>query len=260
MAKGRMLNRKIATDEGFNQLTIRTQWLYMRMLPFMDDYGRLTGNLFELKYQIIPSVDINSRKIELCLQEMIKYNLIYFKKDTVIQFRGFNKNQKIGHKKATSLYPDITGDVDIANNSLSLLSKGSNNIIKDNIIKNNINKPNSYRAKPKDLEMVINFFKEKKIPDYIDNATKFYNHYEASGWMRGKTKIKNWKMCISAWDFEKSETKTKTDKDLWRRNPNGYIVGYCDKCGKSGMGNNIYDLRNTASCCGVEYVPTKPSK
>ena len=55
MAKGRMINRTIATDSKVNSLDINDQWLYMRMLPFMDDYGRLTGKLFELKYQVIPS-------------------------------------------------------------------------------------------------------------------------------------------------------------------------------------------------------------
>ena len=49
MAKGRMINRSISIDPKFNLLSMEGQWLYMRMLPFMDDYGRLTGNLFELK-------------------------------------------------------------------------------------------------------------------------------------------------------------------------------------------------------------------
>ena len=113
-----------------------------------------------------------------------------------------------------------------------------------------------YKAKPKDLDMVVDYFITKGLTK--DNATKFYNHYEASGWMRGKTKIKNWKMCLSSCDF-KDYKKTIHD-NLWRRNPNGYIVGYCDKCGDSGMGNTIYDLKSSASCCGVQYVPTRPNK
>ena len=48
MAKGRMINRSIATDSKFNILGIQAQWLFMRMLPFMDDHGRITGNIFEL--------------------------------------------------------------------------------------------------------------------------------------------------------------------------------------------------------------------
>lgn len=29
---------------------------------------------------------------------------------------------------------------------------------------------------------------------------KFFNHYEANGWMRGKSKIKKWKACIITWE------------------------------------------------------------
>ena len=120
-----------------------------------------------------------------------------------------------------------------------------------------IKKVDKYKARPKDLNMVIDYFKIKKVPDADKNANKFYNHYSASGWMRGKTKIKNWKMCLSSWDFEIS---TKADKSLWTRNTNGFVVGYCEKCGDSGMGNSIYDLKSSASCCGVQYVATKPNK
>ena len=124
----------------------------------------------------------------------------------------------------------------------------------ENVIKKT--KPvDKYKAKPRDLDMVVDYFITKGLSK--DNATKFYNHYEASGWMRGKTKIKNWKMCLSSWDFKDSK---KTDNNLWSRNPNGYIVGYCEKCGDSGMGNTIYDLKSSASCCGVQYLPTKPNK
>lgn len=33
---------------------------------------------------------------------------------------------------------------------------------------------------------------------HID-AQKFVDHYAASGWMRGKTKIKDWKACVRTW-------------------------------------------------------------
>ena len=254
MAKGRMLNRKIATDEKFNALNVKDQWLYMRMLPFMDDYGRMTGNLFELKYQVIPSCDLDTNQIQDSLMNMQQHDLIYFKKDECIQFRGFNKNQKIGHRKAESLYPDISEDTDKDDERSEKVVKGQNNIIEDNIIEKN--KTKSYRAKPKDLEMVIDYFKKKNVPNAVDNATKFYNHYEAGGWMRGRTKIKNWKLCLTAWDFKKDSTKS--NKELWRRNANNYIVGYCEKCGASGMGNTIYEIKTSASCCGVQYLPTKP--
>lgn len=32
------------------------------------------------------------------------------------------------------------------------------------------------------------------------NPDDFINHYEANGWMRGKTKIKDWKACVRTWE------------------------------------------------------------
>tara|TARA_R100000655_G_scaffold13590_2_gene30700 strand:- start:5421 stop:6002 length:582 start_codon:yes stop_codon:yes gene_type:complete len=114
-----------------------------------------------------------------------------------------------------------------------------------------------YKAKPKDLDMVIRYFREKNINDAKKNAVKFYNHYEAGGWMRGKTKIKNWKMCISSWEFNDFSTP---NKQLWKMNDMGFYRGYCEKCGDVGLGKNLYELKTVASCCGVNYLPSKPNR
>lgn len=57
------------------------------------------------------------------------------------------------------------------------------------IKKNNFKKPT--------IDEINDYLKEKNI-DNID-AEKFYYHYEANGWMRGKSKIKSWKACIRTW-------------------------------------------------------------
>ena len=64
---------------------------------------------------------------------------------------------------------------------------------------------NKYRAKPKDVKMVEDYFKEVKIEDPESNAELFYAHYESVGWFRGKSKIKNWKMCLKNWDFKNKD-------------------------------------------------------
>lgn len=66
-----------------------------------------------------------------------------------------------------------------------------------------------YIAKPKNHEMVLDVFKELNILDPKENSRKFFDHYEANGWYRGKTKIKNWKRCISTWSFEKNTASSK---------------------------------------------------
>lgn len=75
-------------------------------------------------------------------------------------------------------------------------------------------KERKYRSKPKNLKMVIDYFIEKNIPDPVVSGQKFFDHYEANGWFRGKTKIKSWKHCLSQWDFSKNESNVKAQKIL----------------------------------------------
>ena len=49
---------------------------------------------------------------------------------------------------------------------------------------------------PPTLEMVTKYIELKKYP--IDPVT-FFNHYQATDWMRGKNKIKDWWACVETW-------------------------------------------------------------
>ena len=59
----------------------------------------------------------------------------------------------------------------------------------------NIN--NNGRFTPPTLEEVRDYCHERK--NGID-PQKFIDHYEANGWIRGKTKIKDWKACVRTWE------------------------------------------------------------
>lgn len=70
-------------------------------------------------------------------------------------------------------------------------------------VKNNKNVKNkdiyekSKRFSKPTIEQIKIYCEERK--NNID-AEKFYNHYEANGWMRGGNKIKNWQACIVTWE------------------------------------------------------------
>lgn len=108
------------------------------------------------------------------------------------------------------------------------------------IEKEEAKKKDKYRAKPKDLNMVIEYFKEKEIPNPEINAELFYDHYTANGWVRGKAKIKiqSWKHCLSQWDFSENEKPKKItytyecpDKHMKFSSDNPQISMYCRKDG-----------------------------
>ena len=92
MARGRILSRQIAIDIKFNKLTISQQWLFMRLLPFTDDYGRVNGNLEELHLQMLPAYkDFEVNKMRSNLNALQKAGMIEWEENVVIQFKNFNK-------------------------------------------------------------------------------------------------------------------------------------------------------------------------
>ena len=114
-----------------------------------------------------------------------------------------------------------------------------------------------YRAKPKDVKMVEDYFKEKKIVDPKANAELFYAHYESVGWFRGKSKIKNWRMCIKNWDFKSSDEKAEQEAQ-WKMDTSGFFLGYCGKC-NSLQSYNKWEIKEDSRCCKAEILKRKKS-
>ena len=65
------------------------------------------------------------------------------------------------------------------------------------------NQSKNKRFKPPSLEKVTAYCLERH--NSID-AGSFIDHYQANGWMRGKTKIKDWKACIRTWERNRAES------------------------------------------------------
>ena len=58
-------------------------------------------------------------------------------------------------------------------------------------------KPTSKRFTPPTVEEVFQYCNERC--NNVD-AQAFVDHYTGNGWMRGKTKIKDWKACVRTWE------------------------------------------------------------
>jgi len=110
VAEGRMIRRKIAIDAKFNRLTRAEQWLFMRMLPFADDEGKLTGDLEELKLEALPGANVSINELQTLLSGMKAKSAIGYNQGLVIKFNGWRKHQKLNHRPALSIYPDIVDD------------------------------------------------------------------------------------------------------------------------------------------------------
>ena len=141
-----MLNRSIAFDDRFTKLTPVHQWLFMRLIPFQDDYGRMTGNITELRYQTIPSENITDEEMCKLLNDIAETKLISWIPGVVIQFWGIDKNNKFNHRKANSLFPDIRQLTGKGQESLRLKGVGDINIININNLSNKELKEDFYRT------------------------------------------------------------------------------------------------------------------
>jgi uncharacterized protein YdaU (DUF1376 family) len=71
--------------------------------------------------------------------------------------------------------------------------------------------PNAHEAPPNHKPITKNHYKftppsVKEVREYCQERSNgvdpqtFVDHYEANGWMRGKTKVKDWKACVRTWE------------------------------------------------------------
>jgi hypothetical protein len=68
---------------------------------------------------------------------------------------------------------------------------------------------------PKNLEEVETYFLEKEKPK--SEAHKFFNYYEANGWLVGKNKMKNWRAAANNWisNIGKFSSKPQEEKTTY---------------------------------------------
>ncbi|EGD46744.1 hypothetical protein Cpap_1283 [Ruminiclostridium papyrosolvens DSM 2782] len=71
-----------------------------------------------------------------------------------------------------------------------------------------VSNPKTQKFVPPTLEEVQDYCQERN--NSVD-AEKFVDHYIANGWMRGKSKVKDWKACVRTW--EKNSTMFSSQKN-----------------------------------------------
>jgi len=84
-------------------------------------------------------------------------------------------------------------------------------LIEENRIEENRRDVKKKRTKftPPSVEEVKQYCQERKN---IIDPQSFVDHYEANGWIRGKTKIKDWKACIRTWEKNTKDWPSHNEK------------------------------------------------
>lgn len=125
-----------------------------------------------------------------------------------------SRNQKIAERRESNQRNVASGDhsLQLVTNRIELNQKESNqeekNIGADK-------PPHTPRFIPPTVEEVAEYCNSRN--NRVD-ARKFVDHYTANGWMRGKTKMRDWKAAIRTWENSEgtrngSTKTTRTDAD-----------------------------------------------
>jgi len=222
MAKGRMLNRTIATDARFNSLLMKEQWLFMRLLPFADDEGKLTGNITELKLLCIPASSISDNSILRLIDAICEAKLMRFQENVGLQYTGWKKNQKIGHRPANSMISDIDNHKIDINKPLISRSKSKFSSI-NKITSKEID--NLQKQFPNiDVSKVFEQFK-----DYIDSSGRKYKNYLAA--LRNQCRM-DWAPKL---DKTKKKSKMVCPNCEYEEETANNILKLCPVCSKESL-------------------------
>lgn len=124
----------------------------------------------------------------------------------IIPFRGNQYDTEIDTKNDTQTQPKTILKRNQKGESTLLLNK---DIDKDIDISPPISPPSGetqHRFVPPTVDEVREYCEERE--NGIDPCA-FINHYTANGWMRGKTKIKDWKACVRTWEVKRKNNGVK---------------------------------------------------
>lgn len=158
MANRRMLSRQIVVDKQVIALSDFAKLLYTWCIPFLDDFGRMTGDVEEIRYLVMPFSKKPNKNFENALEEMSKKGeenrdslvTIYESSGVkVLQYRpeSFDVHQSgIVSKRTVSRYPDLT-----ESSRILYFGKNSRSFqeIPGNSVDLNLTKPNLTKLNPR---------------------------------------------------------------------------------------------------------------
>jgi len=150
------------------------------------------------------------------------------------------------------------------NNNTSLINDNKNSKPKTSP---NKQKKQTHVARPKDISMVIDYFKEKGIDNAEEEGTKFWNYYEMTNWFSGKAKIKVWRMAVANWIIRKKDMspggKQAPKQERFRKTPRGEWIAYCTNKNSSHHGESLFfsklwELTQSCKKCGHDLTHKRP--
>lgn len=221
MAERRMFTKTVIDSDAFLDMPLSSQALYFHLSMRADDDGFVNN-----QNKIVRMIGANPNDLDILVAKrfvltfdsgvlVIKHWKMhnYIRKDRYQETVYKEELQQLEHNENNAytlgqptVNQQATNSQPTVNQRLPQVRLGKDRLGKDSIeIEYEvIEDKKSSRFTPPTLEEVKEYCIERL--NKVD-ADKFIDHYKASGWMRGKTKIKDWKACVRTW--EKNDDKGK---------------------------------------------------
>lgn len=218
MADRRMFAKTIIDSDAFLDMPLSTQALYFHLSMRADDEGFI-NNPKRIQRTIGASDD--DMKVLLAKNFIISFEtgVIVIKHWKIHNYIRGDRLRKTAYKEersmleikdngAYTLNSELNDFDDMSVSCQSNVSIGKVSIGKDSIDKVSIGKDNIYGVKstrfvPPTVDEIKDYCLERN--NNVD-AEKFYDFYQAKGWMVGKNKMKDWKAAVRTW--EKGNSKS----------------------------------------------------
>jgi hypothetical protein len=188
------LHREMLNWEWYDHIPTKTLFIHLLLsCNHKDNKYRGTevkrGQTLTGRKQLSIETGLSERQIRTALDNLKASNEIAVKTTskgsvvTVVKYDLYQNNTDNSTSKTPTKSPD--------SDHLSTTNNNDNN-----------DKELNNKAKPKSVEQVFQYMTEINYPDARFNSEQFYNHYEANGWMRGRTgkqQIKDWRAVVRTW-------------------------------------------------------------
>lgn len=218
MARSRNIKPSFFDNDELADLDPLARILFIGMWTIADYKGEFEWREKRIKAKLLPYDDCDIKKLAINLDKsrFIRFysdgDKIFVKVVNFEQHQNPHKNEREKGSEIPEYKEGMRQVIDFKgltiNHDLSRQNHdedGTNradsfNLIPDSfnpLLKEGRQAPKSPRFKKPSIQQIIEYCSERG--NSID-PNEFFDHYEANGWVRGKTKIKDWKACVRTWE------------------------------------------------------------
>lgn len=225
MAERRMFAKSITGSARFLRMPVSSRLLYYDLGMAADDDGVVEAF----------SVLRLSGATEDDLRVLVSKNFVQVLNDDLVSvILDWRQNNQIRPDRyKPSIYADLLKGLPLGipdgNQTVNQVETGRDTSGKPRLGEDSIGKGSGGTGKPSStkkfvppsLEEVRTYCQERG--NNVD-PQRFLDHYTASGWMRGKTPIKDWKACVRTWEKKEDLTApSQTESTFAGRKPRKLI-------------------------------------